>query len=329
MTKNTVSCLQHADPHFLQLRVDFLAICDGNEAQAKILQILEAWTNFRLSKGKSPWVSMSFRQFVEESYQTISRFTVQRALKALIKRNYIKKSIPSHSVFGTAHYLLNLEVLQQALNTCALNALQQKQKRDQDEIDPTQDEIDPTQDEINPLVGRNQPTTYTTHTQTNTPSHIAAQRGFAQEEEEVSLRKDDGVTRTVTGLAAILHLPRTPELRRLVEEYAEVPDLSLLGEADRACEWIADPRRNSKRQPMTLGFFRNWVKNEVEYLRRKEAEREQAKNAAAAQGATPASAPSGLGVQTLYPTFEQLGPEYQEYMALIMRRVQAEKNNNN
>jgi hypothetical protein len=69
-------------------------------------------------------------------------------------------------------------------------------------------------------------------------------------------------------VAAILKLPVTDDLARVVADYLARPGLSLLGEADAAVEWIADNKRNHKRQPMTPAFFRRWVKRETETARR-------------------------------------------------------------
>jgi hypothetical protein len=69
-------------------------------------------------------------------------------------------------------------------------------------------------------------------------------------------------------VAAILKLPVTDDLARVVADYLARPGLSLLGEADAAMEWIADPARNRKRQSMTPAFFRRWLKREVETAER-------------------------------------------------------------
>ncbi len=65
-------------------------------------------------------------------------------------------------------------------------------------------------------------------------------------------------------VAGILKLPVTDDLARVVADYLARPGLSLLGEADAAAEWIGDPKRNRKRQPMTPAFFRRWLKRETE-----------------------------------------------------------------
>jgi len=65
-------------------------------------------------------------------------------------------------------------------------------------------------------------------------------------------------------VAAILNLPVTERLQRVVADYLGDPSLSLLGEADAAREWIEDPRRNRKRKQLTPAFFRCWLKREHE-----------------------------------------------------------------
>ena len=65
-------------------------------------------------------------------------------------------------------------------------------------------------------------------------------------------------------VATILKLHITDDLARVVADYLAHPGLSLLGEADSAVEWIADPARNRKRQRMTPAFFRRWLKRETE-----------------------------------------------------------------
>jgi len=74
-------------------------------------------------------------------------------------------------------------------------------------------------------------------------------------------------------VAAILRLAPNDALRRVVADHC--PTLSLLGEADAAVEWIEDPKRNKKKTPMTLNFFRNWVKREQEATKHREAHRQQ------------------------------------------------------
>ena len=64
-------------------------------------------------------------------------------------------------------------------------------------------------------------------------------------------------------VAAILNLPVTDDLARVVADYLGRPGLSLLGEADAAAEWLADTQRNRKGQRASPAFFRRWVKRET------------------------------------------------------------------
>jgi hypothetical protein len=69
-------------------------------------------------------------------------------------------------------------------------------------------------------------------------------------------------------VAAILNLPVTEGLQRVVADYLDDSSLSLLGEADAAREWIEDPRRNRKRKQLAPAFFRCWLKREHETAQR-------------------------------------------------------------
>jgi hypothetical protein len=69
-------------------------------------------------------------------------------------------------------------------------------------------------------------------------------------------------------VSAILNIPVTEGLQRVVADYLDDSSLSLLGEADAAREWIEDPRRNRKRKQLTPAFFRCWLKREHEAAQR-------------------------------------------------------------
>jgi len=75
----------------------------------------------------------------------------------------------------------------------------------------------------------------------------------------------------VQQIARILQLPITDALTRLVTEYTTLGALALLGEADAAREWIDDPARNQRHTPMTVAFFRRWLKREQDRLERRPA----------------------------------------------------------
>jgi hypothetical protein len=69
---------------------------------------------------------------------------------------------------------------------------------------------------------------------------------------------------SVQQVARILQLPITEALTHVVTEYSALGEFALLGEADAAREWIDDPKRNQNQKPMTVAFFRRWLKREQE-----------------------------------------------------------------
>ena len=69
---------------------------------------------------------------------------------------------------------------------------------------------------------------------------------------------------TTQQVAAILHLPASEGLARIVADYLEASGISIVGEADAAREWMDDPVRNRKGQHMSLSFYRRWLQREVE-----------------------------------------------------------------
>jgi hypothetical protein len=79
-----------------------------------------------------------------------------------------------------------------------------------------------------------------------------------------SVFSEKTVVEATKQVADILKLPITDDLARVMADYLGRPDLSLLGEADAAAEWIGDPKRNRKHQHMTPAFFRRWLKRETE-----------------------------------------------------------------
>jgi hypothetical protein len=109
------------------------------------------------------------------------------------------------------------------------------------------------------------------------------------EQNAVSLSSTEMHTLTQQ-IAHILTLPVTEALTRLVAEHAQVPSLSLPGEADAAREWIDDPRRNKKHRRMSPAFFRNWLKREQDATQRRQIALQQAAQATGTSGPTPSSA---------------------------------------
>ena len=75
----------------------------------------------------------------------------------------------------------------------------------------------------------------------------------------------------VQQVANILRIPVTEPLTHLVTEYTTLGSLALLGEADAAREWIEDITRNRHHKPMSVAFFRRWLKREQEMMAQRHA----------------------------------------------------------
>jgi hypothetical protein len=105
--------------------------------------------------------------------------------------------------------------------------------------------------------------------ETQTPPNIVPfPAAHADTVEHDTNSSEQAVLEATKQVAAILNLPVTDNLARVVADYLGDPSLSLLGEADAAREWIEDPRRNRKRVPLTPAFFRRWLKREHEAIQR-------------------------------------------------------------
>jgi hypothetical protein len=125
--------------------------------------------------------------------------------------------------------------------------------------------------------------------------------------------------------ARILNVQPSDALRRVVEEYSRHAELSLLGEADSAREWIDDPKRNRKHQRLTPAFFRRWLKREVEAMHRRHHAPDQATGTLGAIG------PRGTGTTLPASPINQAGhaawaapaPQADPYQDFLARRVSA------
>ncbi|EFH86437.1 hypothetical protein [Ktedonobacter racemifer] len=115
-----------------------------------------------------------------------------------------------------------------------------------------------------------------------------------------------------TQIAAILQLPASAALHRLVQEFAQEPDLSLTGEADAACEWIDDQQRNRKGKRISPAFFREWLKRERASIHKRRASlAEQEATGTDNRAPTSPSASKGLTGKSLMHMEQQ----YQQFQA--------------
>ncbi len=122
----------------------------------------------------------------------------------------------------------------------------------------------------------------------------------------VAFLVSDEVIAMTSQVATILKVSIGPSLTRLVHDFIDTPSLSLLGEADAAREYIDTPTRNKRKQPMTVAFFRRWLK------------RERGDYAAPEQAPSVPPVPKGerpptLSVPIRYPDLSTLEQQYQAH----------------
>jgi hypothetical protein len=133
MSEEFVSgCIQHRDMRHLRLYYDYMDIYSDNEYKAKIIRILETWTDHkraewykansdRLEQGQPVvepdfWITMSYQQFRQYMRHTASEDTLKKALVELEQAKHIKRRVNPDFPYGPPQYLLNSRVIQAALN---------------------------------------------------------------------------------------------------------------------------------------------------------------------------------------------------------------------
>ncbi len=119
-------------------------------------------------------------------------------------------------------------------------------------------------------------------------------------------------------VATILKLTVTDALTRVVADYVHDPEISLLGEADAAREWIDDPERNRKRQRLTPAFFRRWLQREQESYQHRHAHRTSSNRSSA-----PIAASTGQRVVTGAGPPGSSRPVDNPYHAFVEQRARA------
>src|SRR6266568_495762 len=133
MSEEFVSgCIQHRDTRHLRLYYDYMDIYSDNEYKAKIIRILETWTDHkrtewyktnsdRLEQGQEVlepdfWITMSYQQFRQFMRHTASEDILKKAFVELESSKHIKRRINPDFPYGPPQYLLNAKVIQVALN---------------------------------------------------------------------------------------------------------------------------------------------------------------------------------------------------------------------
>src|SRR6266700_3872039 len=97
------NCIQHKDTRYIQVRCDYLQLYKGNEHKAKIVRILESWTDskreqwYKVALDKKEqkeappepdfWITMSHRQFQQFMYETASVDTIKSNIAELVSKD--------------------------------------------------------------------------------------------------------------------------------------------------------------------------------------------------------------------------------------------------
>lgn len=127
-----LECLIHKDIQHIQVRNDFLRLYQGNEVKAKIIRILETWTNTKRAEWykkaldareqKHPipdmdlWVTMSYQQFSLFMYGTVKQETIKKNVKELLAVGDITSRPHPEYPYGPPQYHLNTSKIQEGLN---------------------------------------------------------------------------------------------------------------------------------------------------------------------------------------------------------------------
>jgi hypothetical protein len=128
-------CINHKDLRHIRIYYDYMDIYQNNEHKAKIVRILETWTNHkraewyktnydRLEEGKPVqlpdfWITMSYGQFREFMRFTANEETIRKYLAQLEAVGHISRRINPDNPYGSPQYLLNYTAIQEAINKLA------------------------------------------------------------------------------------------------------------------------------------------------------------------------------------------------------------------
>lgn len=128
----TNGCIIHRDIRHIRLFNDYLTLYKGNEHKAKLVRILETWTNkkrdewYLAATGKKEqgqplpepdfWVGMSFQQFRNFMFETASLDTIKANVAELIKEQHFQRRVNPEDPYGAPQYLLNTKLIQRGLD---------------------------------------------------------------------------------------------------------------------------------------------------------------------------------------------------------------------
>src|SRR5260221_214979 len=126
-------CIQHKDIRHLRLYCDYMQLYKYNEHKAKLVRILETWTNSKRAEwyrnaiaqkeqGQTPpepdfWITMSYQQFRHFLYETASVDTIKKSITDLVEKDkHLQLRVNPENPYGPPQYLLNVTTIQKALN---------------------------------------------------------------------------------------------------------------------------------------------------------------------------------------------------------------------
>ncbi|HEY7417090.1 MAG TPA: hypothetical protein VH593_18025 [Ktedonobacteraceae bacterium] len=133
MSEDTIQgCIKHHDISHVRLHKDYLDGYKGNEHKAKIVRIMETWTNKKRdawylaatgSKERGEtipepdfWITLSFQQIRLFMFETASIDTIKANVAELVKDKHLQRRVNPEKPYGAPQYLLNCKVVQKMLD---------------------------------------------------------------------------------------------------------------------------------------------------------------------------------------------------------------------
>ena len=128
-------CITHKDSRNIQVRLDYMLLY-RNETKAKIIRIMETWTNQKRAEwhklyveskeqghelAEEPpeealWVTMSYEEFSIFAYGTMNHDNIKVHVDALVEHEHLKRRPHPAVPYGPPQYLLDTDLLQALLN---------------------------------------------------------------------------------------------------------------------------------------------------------------------------------------------------------------------
>lgn len=118
MIANFVSVIRHTKQPLVILRTDYLLISEGNHCAAKLLSILENWTNWFISKGKfGQWVKLPGEKLINHLLGEHNIKQIRSAISLLVSKNFIRQEKRRAYKYDQSwFYWLDIERVQLAID---------------------------------------------------------------------------------------------------------------------------------------------------------------------------------------------------------------------